>query len=286
MNRQKGKSGQIYSLKSKVVRGIVSTILVLYTGITLFVLGFTVLNSFKRKSELITNLFGWPHKFVLDSYKTVFADGSIFRNFGNSLLLTLCGTALCVFLASMVAYGISRYDFKGKGVLIAYFLIGMMVPMQVTVLPLFLIFQKLHLLNTLTGMILLYGSGISLSMFIFSRFFKTISKALEESAKLDGANDFTIYTRIILPVCKPVIFTVSLIVSVGYWNDFYLPMILLSKKAKYTLTLVIFNYLGQFVKRMDVSFAAVVITLIPVILLYCFFSNQMVEGITGGAVKG
>ncbi|MFA6812418.1 MAG: carbohydrate ABC transporter permease [Bacteroidaceae bacterium] len=286
MNRQKGKSGQIYSLKSKVVRGIVSTILILYTGITLFVLGFTVLNSFKQKSELVTNLFGWPNKFVLDSYKTVFADGSIFRNFGNSLLLTLCGTALCVFLASMVAYGISRYDFKGKGALTAYFLIGMMVPMQVTVLPLFLIFQKLHLLNTLTGMILLYGSGISLSMFIFSRFFKTISKALEESAKLDGANDFTIYTRIILPVCKPVIFTVSLIVSVGYWNDFYLPMILLSKKAKYTLTLVIFNYLGQFVKRMDVSFAAVVITLVPVILLYCFFSNQMVEGITGGAVKG
>lgn len=285
MNRQKGKSGQIYSLKSKVVRGIVSTILVLYTGITLFVLGFTVLNSFKQKAELVTNLFGWPHKFVLDSYKTVFADGSIFRNFGNSLLLTLGGTALCVFLASMVAYGISRYDFKGKGALTAYFLIGMMVPMQVTVLPLFLIFQKLHLLNTLTGMILLYGSGISLSMFIFSRFFKTISKALEESAKLDGANDFTIYTRIILPVCKPVIFTVALIVSVGYWNDFYLPMILLSKKAKYTLTLVIFNYLGQFVKRMDVSFAAVVITLVPVILLYCFFSNQMVEGITGGAVK-
>ena len=244
-----------------------------------------MLNSFKQKAELVTNLFGWPHKFVLDSYKTVFADGSIFRNFGNSLLLTLGGTALCVFLASMVAYGISRYDFKGKGALTAYFLIGMMVPMQVTVLPLFLIFQKLHLLNTLTGMILLYGSGISLSMFIFSRFFKTISKALEESAKLDGANDFTIYTRIILPVCKPVIFTVALIVSVGYWNDFYLPMILLSKKAKYTLTLVIFNYLGQFVKRMDVSFAAVVITLVPVILLYCFFSNQMVEGITGGAVK-
>ena len=260
--------------------------MILYTGITLFVLGFTVLNSFKQKSELVTNLFGWPNKFVLDSYKTVFSDSSIFRNFGNSLLLTLCGTALCVFLASMVAYGISRYDFKGKGALTAYFLIGMMVPMQVTVLPLFLIFQKLHLLNTLTGMILLYGSGISLSMFIFSRFFKTISKALEESAKLDGANDFTIYTRIILPVCKPVIFTVSLIVSVGYWNDFYLPMILLSKKAKYTLTLVIFNYLGQFVKRMDVSFAAVVITLVPVILLYCFFSNQMVEGITGGAVKG
>ena len=274
MNRQKGKSGQIYSLKSKVVRGIVSTILILYTGITLFVLGFTVLNSFKQKSELVTNLFGWPNKFVLDSYKTVFSDGSIFRNFGNSLLLTLCGTALCVFLASMVAYGISRYDFKGKGALTAYFLIGMMVPMQVTVLPLFLIFQKLHLLNTLTGMILLYGSGISLSMFIFSRFFKTISKALEESAKLDGANDFTIYTRIILPVCKPVIFTVSLIVSVGYWNDFYLPMILLSKKAKYTLTLVIFNYLGQFVKRMDVSFAAVVITLVPVILLYCFFRDR------------
>lgn len=278
--------GQIYSAGSKALRWSISILFILYTCITFFVLGATVLNSFKEKADLAVNMFSWPKDFVLTSYQKLFEKDNIFLAFGNSLLLSLCGTALCVFLACTTAYGLSRYRFRGQGALTAYFLVGMMVPMQVTVLPLFLIMQRLHLLNTHLGMILLYGSGISFSMYVFSKFFKTVPAALEESARLDGSNDFITFLVIILPVCKPVIFTMSLITFIGCWNDFYMPMVLLSKRSLQTLTLSIYTYMSQFVRKMDVSFASVVFTLGPIILMYCLFSRQMVEGITGGAVKG
>lgn len=109
---------------------------------------------------------------------------------------------------------------------------------------------------------------------------------MEESARIDGAGDFKIFFKIIVPLCKPVIMTVALITAIGEWNDFYMPMILLGKKASHTLTLVIYQYVGQFTRYMGESMAAVVIALIPIIILYFAFSSQIVEGITGGAVKG
>lgn len=283
---KKGKSGQIYSLKSRIVRWILSIMLIIYTMITFFVLGVTLMDSFKNKSELSKNLFSWPKHFTLSNYQKLFDTGNIGTAFLNSTILVVCGTALCIFLASMVAYGISRYQFKGKGFLTGYFLVGMMVPMQVTVLPLFLMMTKMHLLNTHIGMILLYGAGISLSMYVLSKFFRTIPVALEESARLDGAGDFVIFLKIILPVCKPVLFTMALLSAVGIWNDFYMPMVLLSKKSMQTLTLIIYTYMSQFIRKMDIAFASVVITLIPMIVMYCLFSTQMVQGITGGSVKG
>ena len=283
--KTKGSSGQIYSKGNQVSRLLISAIYIVYTMIAFFVLGVTFMNSLKEKGDLATNLFSLPKKIVFNSYHVLFEKNNIGQAFINSIIITFGGTALCIFMAAMVAYGISRYDFKGRGFLSGYFLIGMMVPMQVTVLPLFLIMQKLGLLNTRLGMILLYGSSISFSMYVFAKFFRTIPMALEEAARIDGASDFKIFIQIILPICRPVIFTMALITAVGYWNDFYMPMVLLSKKSTQTLTLMIYTYLNEFVRKMDVSFAAVVLTLLPVILLYCIFSKQMVQGITGGAVK-
>lgn len=287
MNKRKaiGHTGQIYSWRSRVGRHLISFIYILYTLIAFSVMGVTIMNSLKEKGDLAENLFSLPKKIVFNSYRVLFEKNSIGLAFFNSTVLTVCGTALCVFLAAMVAYGISRYKFKGSGILTGYFMVGMMVPMQVSVLPLFLMMQKMGLLNTRIGMILLYGANFSLSMYVFAKFFRTIPVSLEEAARLDGASDFRIFLQIILPICRPVIFTMALITAVGYWNDFYMPMVLLSKKSKQTLTLMIYTYLNEFVRKMDVSFAAVVLTLLPVIILYCIFSKQMVQGITGGAVK-
>lgn len=277
---------QIVSPAGKNVRRIFSGILFFYTLVTIFVLICTLINSFKTKSDLISNLFGWPKAFSLENYKEVLFSDNFLLYFKNSLLLTGCGTFLCIALASMVAYGIARYSFKGKSFLTSYFLIGMMFPIQVSVLPLFLILKKLDMLNTLRGMILIYGAGMSLPVYIFQKFFRTIPSSLEESARLDGAGEFTIFLRIMLPLCKPVIFTIGLITAVGQWNDFYMPMVFLGNKSSRTLTLAIYKYLSQFLRNMNVSFAAVVITLLPIIVLYCLFSKQIVEGLVGGAVKG
>lgn len=280
---KKEKSG---SNSSKIGRIIFSVLLFLYTSTIIFVLVSTLLNSFKTKTNILNDTFGWPAAFSLDSYAEIFSKDQFGRYFLNSIILTTCGTAGCILLASLTAFGIARYRFKGKTILASYFLFGMMFPIQVSVLPLFIILRNLSLLNKLPGMILVYVSGISLAVYIFQKFFRTVPLALDESARLDGANEFAIFSRIVLPLSKPVVFTVALITAVGQWNDFYMPMVLLGKKNVRTLPLAIYTYLNEFIKYMNVSFAAVIITLVPIIFIYFLFSNQIVEGITGGAVKG
>lgn len=279
-------SGEVLSTSGKVIRRICSLILILYSCITIFVLVVTVMDSLKTKGDLVTNFVGLPKKISLASYASVLIDGEFLLYFKNSLILTVCGTVGCILLSSMAAYGIARYQFKGKGILTGYFMVGMMVPVQVSILPLFIILRNLGLLNKLSGLILVYISGISMSCLIFQKFFRTIPTALEESARLDGCSDLRLFFKIILPITKPVIFTMALITAIGQWNDFYMPMVLLGNKNVTTLTLAIYRYVGQFTKYMSESMAAVAITLIPIIVIYFVFSSQIVEGLTGGAVKG
>lgn len=275
----------VLSTGAKVARWTISIILILFTMITFFVIGITVMDSFKSQSDLVSNFIGLPKKICLDSYLAVFQNDFL-RYFMNSVILTVCGTGGCILLSSMAAYGISRYEFKGKTILSSYFMVGMMVPVQVSILPLFIILRQIGLLNNLLGMILIYISGISMSCLIFQKFFRTIPKALEESARLDGCSDLRVFFEIILPITKPVLFTMALITAIGQWNDFYMPMVLLGNKDVTTLTLAIYRYIGQFMRYMSESMAAVVITLIPIIIIYFLFSSQIVEGLTGGAVKG
>lgn len=275
----------VLSTRAKIVRFILSILLITYSLITFFVVGVTLIDSLKSPTDLVTNFIGLPAKISFESYRAVFDNGFL-RYFMNSVVITVCGTVGCVLLSAMAAYGITRYEFKGKKFFSSYFMIGMMVPVQVSILPLFLILRQMGLLNKLSGLILVYISGISMSCLIFQKFFRTIPKALEESARLDGCSDLRVFFRIILPITKPVIFTMGLITAIGEWNDFYMPMVLLGNKNVTTLTLAIYRYVGQFTRYMSESMAAVVITLIPIIIIYFAFSSQIVEGLTGGAVKG
>lgn len=284
--RFRERNTEILSPPAKIVRWIFSIVLLLYTSITIFVIGITVMDSMKSKGDLVTNFVGLPKAWTLENYVKVLTEENLLRYAANSVFLVVVGTLGCLFLGALTAYGISRFEFRGKGFIVAYFLIGMMVPIQVSVLPLFLILRTIGLLNNLLGLALVYVSGISMGCFIFQKFFQTIPMAMEESARMDGAGDFKIFFRIIVPLCKPVIMTVALITAIGQWNDFYMPMVLLGKRSTYTLTLIIYQYIGQFTKHMGESMAAVIITLIPIIVLYFLFSSQIVEGISGGAVKG
>ena len=281
-----GGGRAVLSTGQKVVRGIISGLLILYTCITIFVIGATLMNSFKTKSDLITNFIGIPKSFTLDSYLTILTEDNFMLYFTNSLILTACGTVGCILLSTMVSYGLARYRFKGRGFLSAYFMIGMMVPIQVTIMPVFIILRTMGLLNTLQGLILIYISGISMTSVVFQKFFATIPTALEEAARIDGCHDLRIFFQIILPITKPTIATMALITAIGEWNDFYMPMVLLGNENVKTLTLAVYQYTAQFTRYMCESMAAVVITLIPIIVIYFAFSSQIMEGMTGGAVKG
>ena len=277
---------EVLSTGAKTIRWIFSILLILYSCITIFVLVITVMDSLKTQSDLVMNFVGLPKAISFENYAKVLVQSDFLLYFRNSVIVTVCGTGGCVLLSAMAAYGIARYRFRGQGVLSAYFMIGMMVPIQVSILPLFIILRTLGLLNKLSGLILVYAAGISMSCLIFQKFFRTIPVALEEAARLDGCHDLRVFFSIILPITKPVIFTMALITAIGEWNDFYMPMVLLGNPETTTLTLAIYRYIGQFTRYMGESMAAVVVTLIPIIAIYFAFSSQIVEGLTGGAVKG
>ena len=264
-----------------------NAILLFFCLLAVFPFIWMLCSSFKTNAEissLAQTLF--PQHFSFQNYSDVLNKFDFFRYFGNSLILTVGGTVGCIILSAMMAYGIARYEFKGKNLLSSYLLLGMMVPVQVTILPVFLMLKKMGLLNKLAGVLFLYIAGISMSCIVFQKFFKTLPRELEESARMDGCHDVKVFFRIIFPIAKPVIVTMALIKAIGCWNDFYMPMILLGNKNTTTLTLGIYRYVGQFTRYMSETMAAVIITLIPIVILYFAFSTQIMEGMTSGAVKG
>ena len=274
------------SNSARIGKNVLSVLFILYSLIALFLIGNTFLSSFKTRPDLLNNTLGFPKTFTLDHYHTVLFEDNFMRFFFNSLILASLALFLLVGCSSMVAYGLSRFTFKGKNFLRSYFLIGLMFPMQLGILPLFIILTRLHLNNTLYGVAILYAANISFPVFVFSNFFRGIPWELSESAKIDGATEFQLFLRIILPISTPVLFTIGIINFVTIWNDFYIPLVFLTKSSVKTITLGVYTYMNNFLSTWHLAFAAVVLALIPVITVFLFFSEQIADGITSGAVKG
>jgi len=282
----KNRANRVSTTKaSRIGKNIISVVMFIYSFIAVYLIGNTVLSSFKTKPELINNTFGFPKVFTLASYQNLFAQDDFGRYFINSFILVIMGLTMLLLASSMVAYGLARFKFKGKDFLKFYFLIGLMFPIQLGILPLFIMLKALHLTNNLFGVALLYTANMSFPVFVFTKFFMAQPAALIESAKIDGASEFRIFWQIVLPTSKPVLFTIGLINLVIIWNDFYIPLVFLTKKSVRTLTLAVYTYMGNFLANWDLVFAAVTIALVPVVILYLFFSKYIVAGLTGGSVK-
>jgi len=270
---------------SRIVKNFFFVVLLLYTLIAVALILITVLSSFKTKSDLVQNTLGFPQSFTLDNYEQVLLKDKFWLYFINSTILTVGGVALLLFISSMVGYGLSKFHFKGRNGIRTYFLMGLMFPIQLGILPLFIMLRSLDLINNLFGLILLYAANMSFAVFVLSNFLRTVPNALIECARIDGASEFRIYRKIILPMARPVLSTVGLISFVTMWNDFYMPLVFLTKESVRTLTLGVYRYMNNFLENWHLVFAAVTVALVPVIVVFFLFSNQIIAGLTGGAVK-
>ena len=268
-----------------LVKNLISFVLILYTLITIFLIGNSVLSSFKTKADLITNTMGFPSAFVLDNFRIVLGEDGFLTYLLNSVILVSLSIVFMIALSSSVAYGISMFRFKGRDFIQTYFLVGLMFPIQLGILPLFVIMNKLKLTNNLLGLAMVYAANMSFSVVVFSKFFNGFQHALLEAAVIDGANPLQVFTRVVLPISKPVIFTVGLINFVMVWNDFYMPLVFLTKSSLRTLTLGIYAYTADFLANWNKVFAGVTVALLPIIIIYFFFSEQIVSGLTSGSVK-
>lgn len=270
---------------TKVVKNIFSVLLFFYSLIAVALILITILSSFKTKTDLINNTLGIPQSFTLENYQQVLVEDKFWLYFLNSTILAAGGVALLLFISSMAGYGLSKFRFKGRDIMQTYFLMGLMFPIQLGILPLFIMLRSLGLINKLLGLILLYGANMSFAVFVLSKFMRTVPNAMLESARIDGASEFRIYRKIVLPMSTPVLSTVGLISFVTMWNDFYMPLVFLTKENVRTLTLGVYRYMNNFLENWHLVFAAVTVALIPVIIVFFLFSNQIIAGLTGGAVK-
>ena len=278
----KKKLGLKKKLKHK--SWLVTILCLMYSSIIVLLLYITLISSFKSGTEIVTDIFSLPKSLDFSHYIEVLTESNFLRAMGNSIFITGVSIVGLLIVSSMLAYGYARYEFKGKGFLQTFILLGMMFPIQLGVLINFRVINAMHLVNTPWGLILIYIGNLSLASFLFMRFFAKLPESLAESAKIDGANEFTIFARIMMPLSKPIFGTVALTSGLTIYNDFYMPLIFLSGDQR-TATVVLQNNLSAFLFNIEQIFPMVVISVIPVIILYIFCQKQLIEGLTAGAEK-
>lgn len=264
---------------------ITRLILGLYSSFTLFILGYLVWNSFRSKQDVLSNTLGLPKSFTLDSYISVFRDEGFGVNIWNSVFILIMTLIIIVILASMVAYGLGRYSFKFKQGVVLYFLVGLMFPVQLGIVPVFLIIKDLGLINSPWSVILVLSAGISMAVLMLTNFFAGLPNALSESARIDGAGEWKIFYKIMFPLASPVIVSLCIILSVNIWNQFFLPLIMLQDDAVKTIPLAVMKYTSNILLNMDKALATSVIATIPVLILFFIFSERIISGVASGSVK-
>ncbi len=225
-----------------------------------------------------------PAPFTLHQYRVIFERLDIITNFFNSLILSLVVTAVSLFFNSMAGYAFAKYRFKGKDALFNLLLSSMIIPAQVTMLPLFLMLKTMGLINTYFAVII-PGMANIFGIFLIRQFAMSIPDSLIEAARIDGATDFQIYRRIILPLALPILVTLALFSFLGTWNDFMWPLIALTDNSMYTLPVALANLMGEHAKDPELLMAGSVITILPVVIVFLALQKYYIKGIMMGGVK-
>ncbi|MBP5379848.1 MAG: carbohydrate ABC transporter permease [Ruminococcus sp.] len=247
-----------------------------------------VLNvSFKTNKEIFTAPFALPEKVSMENYSIAWTAGKLGVSTLNSFIICVVTLVLSSLIGSMAAFAIARLRWKGSKLAMTYFLTGMMIPVHCVLIPLFTRFSKIGLSNSLLGLILPYLTcSLPITIFIMTGFFKGLPNELIECACMEGANIFQIFFKICLPLSKTGLFVTGLMTFVGNWNELLMAMVFISDDAKKTLPVALSKFVGPHGTNYSQMFAAIVIALIPTIVVYCAFSNKIVDGLTAGAVKG
>ncbi len=245
-----------------------------------------LLSSLKSQSELFTYpLTFLPDKVTFENYATAFKSGRFVSYFLNSTFTAVVATAITVLINIMAGYALSKYVFRGRDLIFFVMIATLMIPLQVVMVPIFLLEKNLGLLNTLWG-IIIPPAATPTGIFLARQYMMTIPDSLIESARIDGAGEATIFLRIILPLSKPIIATIAIFSFMWRWNDFLWPFIVISRQKKYTLQLALSNFVGQYDVDWSSLLSMTVIAILPMIIVFLVFQKYFIKGLTSGGVKG
>jgi len=241
--------------------------------------------SFKDASEIYTKTPVFiPKAPTLQNYDQLFEKVDFIRNFINSIIVATGLTFLSLLINALAAYAFAKLNFAGREKIFSLLLLTMMVPGQVTMMPVFIILKSLGLHNSYLGLII-PGSANIFAIFMLRQFMRDIPGELIDAARIDGCGEFRVFFSIVLPLCKPVLVTLLIFNFMGAWNEFLWPLIIMIKEEKYTLPVALANLNGQFGTDWGILMAGSVVIVVPVIAVFLMAQKHYIQGITAGAVK-
>ena len=263
---------------------VVLTLLATFAVGPIVILGF---NSLKGRSEIARNPLGIPREWLVENFPNAWRVGNFSTTLLNSSILVIITVAAVLLLGGMAAYSMAKLDLPGNGLLTLYFLIGSSLPIQLFLVPLFFLWQRLDLTNNLFGLAIIYTAINSpLSIFLLRSYMMQIPRDFEEAARVDGASELQIYRQIVIPLAWPGYLTVGLVVALAVWNEFLLSTVFLTDPSKFTVVTSYYNFMNQFTRDWGLTSAAAMMMILPIIVIFLALQRQFISGLTQGGLKG
>ena len=282
--RPQGKSRKV-----RVHRSLLTITIGLIVVVQVYPLLWMFLTSFRTATDFAGgNAFSWPSEFTLENYSRAFETGNLGQNIVNSLIVTLGASALIVVVGMMAAFALEVLGFRLSSLVRALFMLGIIVPVQIALVPLFIDYSKVGLLDTHMSMIVpLAAFSLPMSIYLFSSFYGFIPRETYEAASLDGAGPYRIFTQITFPLSLNTIVTVVLVNSIFIWNDFIFANTFVLSDGLKTIPLGLQNYIGAMGNTdWTATFAAVCVSVTPLLLVFLVLNKAMIQGLESGATKG
>jgi raffinose/stachyose/melibiose transport system permease protein len=255
--------------------------------VVLVPIGYMVLASFKSVPDFFGNPYGLPTDWAFDNYTRAWTEASVSITLPNTIIVTLAAVLGSTFLASLIAYGLSRKERPLALALYTLFVAGLLVPVQMIILPLFILLKQLGLFGSLLALILPYiALGLPLGVLVLTPIAAAVPRDLVSAAQVDGASEWQIYRRVVLPLLRPGLLSVMILNGVWMWNEFFIPLIVAFKPQAQTMPVGIVSFIGVYSTEWGLVFASVVISTLPIVIAYLLMTRQFQSGLTAGALKG
>jgi len=287
--KNKSGSGPVARLRNGILSFFMNSTLLIFSLSCIFPLLWMFYSSLKEKREFNADIMGLPKKPSFSNYIAIMTnkDYHIFESMFNSLRITVISVALIVLLGFVVGYILARIQFKGNGLLNIMFLMGLLIPIHSLLVPIYVVFNNTGLGNQWFTLIMPYVAfGLPIAVFLVQGFVKAIPIALEEAAAIDGSSFTRTLFRIVMPICKPILSTIAIVQVFSCWNEFSFALVLMKDRRLWTVPLAMTQFTGQFSSDYTKIMAAMLITMLPIIIFYFTFSKQIIKGMVAGAVKG
>lgn len=267
---------------------ILGRLLLLIWGLIVIIpLTILVTVTVKSPQDLLVTTLALPKVFMWSNFSDAWKAANLGLAFGNSLLITGLSLVGVVLVSSFAAYPLSRVKSRLTNSFYMYFIAGIMIPFQLSMIPLYKLLKFLHLINTHQGVIMIFiAMTIPLSIFLYTGFLKGVPRELEDAALIDGCGPFGTFFKIIFPLMKPVTSSVIITNSLSIWNDFLVPLLFLQERTSRTIPMAIFTFTGQYNNNWNMIFAAILLGTLPLIITFLILQKHFIKGIVGGAVKG